>query len=121
MRKFESDPIKYTKNMVCAELRADGNNIAQRLNDIYFTKGKRFEEQLTEMEKVSSILFPIHFFYCAVVIEVVGLLIMSFIAYNLFFLFRCSPTPYFLSLFKMLLICLVDTANNLYITTNWDI
>ena len=61
MRKFESDPIKYTKNMISAELRTNGNDIAKRLNDQYFTKGKKFEEQLTEMEKVSSNLMLLQY------------------------------------------------------------
>ena len=47
--------------MISAELRADGNDIAKRLNDQYFTKGKKFEEQLTEMEKVSSIFSNANF------------------------------------------------------------
>jgi hypothetical protein len=55
MRKFESDPIKYIQNMVSAELRTDGKDIAKRLNDLYLTNGKKFEEQLNEMEKVSSL------------------------------------------------------------------
>ena len=61
MRKFESDPIKYIQNMVSAELRTDGKDIAKRLNDLYLTNGKKFEEQLNEMEKVSS-LFKIPIF-----------------------------------------------------------
>ncbi len=61
MRKFKSDPIKYTKNMISAELRTNGNDIAKRLNDQYFTKGKKFEEQLTEMEKVSSNLMLLQY------------------------------------------------------------
>jgi hypothetical protein len=108
MSKLNNDPMKSIGYMFGTELWPNNNQIAKQINGKYFTSGKKYEEQLDEMEKVFISLSqdPNN---------------LKLSVCTIFITLRCYLMVYFLKTFNIMLTCIVNTATSLLITMNFRI